>query len=79
MFGVVFRRLLMAVVIGVFLHILYLAVGSNMGADKEFADTLPWVIVIILMIPTDRLTTAGLQNLLNIWKGRPGDDSKGIS
>lgn len=70
MFGIVFRRGLMAVVVGAFIHILYLATGSDAKADTELADTLPWVIVVVLMLPTERLTTQGLQKLARTWKGK---------
>jgi|GEM_PF-1658634 len=59
----------MAVVVGAFLHLLYRASGSAANADVELADTLPWVIVVVLMLPTERLTTAGLQMLIGLWKG----------
>jgi len=60
----------MAIVVGAFLHLLYRASGSAADADVELADTLPWVIVVVLMLPTNRLTTAGLQKIIGLWKGR---------
>lgn len=61
-----FRRVVMTGTIYAMVHLLYLSVEKDVAASAQIFSTLPWVIVVILMLPMDRLKPGFFRDALKV-------------
>jgi len=64
-------RQVMFVILEVFLCALLWRITDDLDPDtaKELADTLPWAIVVLMMVPLSRFKPNDMLTALKTWKG----------
>lgn len=74
MFHTIFRTVGFGIVQTVFIFLLIGVTGSDAKTDVVLAETLPWAIFALFLLPLKRFTIDGFQKLVATVKG---SDTKG--